>query len=147
LSGRVDELLGRFGLAHSGFQISDKLEISLHAGGERLAAARLDQALSAGARDQVGLALRVAICEYLARGGERLPLVLDDPFASADDERAARLLATLGEIVRTGHPVVVLTCHRTKVDALRAADESAFDGAVNRLPFAVSEDRVTPRTA
>jgi len=130
LSTRVDELLTRFGLAHQSFQISDKLELSLALGGERLTQARLDQALSAGARDQVGLALRLAICEYLARGGDKLPLLLDDPLASSDEDRTSRLFRSLAEAVRTGHQVVLLTCHRAKIEAARAADPAWFADAV-----------------
>ncbi|MEP7028858.1 MAG: hypothetical protein ABI960_09715, partial [Candidatus Eisenbacteria bacterium] len=136
LSGRVDELLTRFGLTHQSFQISDRLELSLALGGERLTQARLDQALSAGARDQVRLALRLAICEYLARGGEKLPLVLDDPLATSDEERTMRLFRSLAEAVRTGHQVVLLTCHRAKIEAARASEPAWFADSVAIIDLA-----------
>jgi hypothetical protein len=136
IATRVDELLTRFGLGHQSFQVSDKLEVSLTVNGDRLGQARLDQALSAGARDQVQLALRIAICEYLARGGERLPILLDDPLATSDDERTKRLFRTLAEAVHAGHQVIVLTCHRAKIDSARAADPTWFDGAVSAEAFA-----------
>jgi DNA repair exonuclease SbcCD ATPase subunit len=135
LSGRVDELLAGFGLPHAGFRLSDKLEPSLALAGERLTGARLDQVLSTGARDQVVLALRLAICEFLARGGEKLPLLLDDPLAHADDARGARLLRALGEVARSGHQVFVLTCHRATVEALEAEDPQWFGEQVTRLEF------------
>jgi DNA repair exonuclease SbcCD ATPase subunit len=135
LGGRVDELLARFGLPHADFRLSERLEPSLALGGERLAGPRLEQALSTGARDQVTLALRLAICEFLARGGARLPLLLDDPFAHADDARAARLLRVLAEAARTGHQVVVLTCHRATVEALQAEDPEWFAAQVVRVEF------------
>jgi uncharacterized protein YhaN len=141
LSGRVDELLTRFGLVHQSFQISDRLELSLALGGERLTQVRLDQALSAGARDQVGLALRLAICEYLARGGEKLPLVLDDPLASSDEDRSLRLLRTLSEAVRSGHQVVLLSCHRAKLEAARAADPAWFADSVALIDLAANGQR------
>ncbi len=133
LTGRAASLLERFGLTHPGFRISDQLEVSLSMGGERLSGPRLDAALSAGARDQVGLALRLGICEYLARGGEKLPLLLDDPLATSDDDRAASLLGALAEVARAGHQVVVLTCHRGKLAALRAAAPAWYDEAVRPL--------------
>ena len=130
LSGRVDELLTRFGLQHQSFRISDKLELSLALGGDRMTQVRLDQALSAGARDQLELALRIAVCEYLATGGEKLPLVLDDPIATSDEARTRRLFQTLTEAVRAGHQVVVLTCHRAKVEAAKAMDPAWFADSV-----------------
>jgi hypothetical protein len=126
VGGRVNELLGLFGLPHAGFHLSDRLEPSLALGGERLSGPRLEQALSTGAREQVLLATRLAICEFLARGGVKLPLVLDDPLANADDARAARLLRTLAEAATTGHQVVVLTCHRAAVEAFRGQDPAWF---------------------
>ena len=42
--------------------------------------------LSAGTRDQVYLALRLAIAEFLAQG-RRFPLILDDPFINFDEIR------------------------------------------------------------
>jgi len=135
LAGRVDELLARFGLEHAGFRLSDKLELSLTLDGDRLTGGRLEQSLSTGARDQVALALRIAICEFLARGGAKLPLLLDDPLAHADDARAGRLLRVLAEAARTGHQVLVLTCHRATVDALREEDSAWFDEAVRVVGF------------
>ncbi len=136
LAGRAESFLVRFGLPHQGFRISDQLEVSLSMGGERLSGSRLDAALSAGARDQVELALRLAICEYLARGRERLPLLFDDPFATSDDERAAHFLKALGEVTRSGHQVLVLTCHRALVENLRSGAPGWFEEAVRVLDLA-----------
>jgi len=45
-------------------------------------------ALLRGAR-QLYLAVRLAISEYLSRGRSPLPFLLDDVFATSDDERRA----------------------------------------------------------
>jgi len=144
LSGRVDELLTRFGLQHQSFQISEKLEPSLSLGGDRMTQVRLDQALSAGARDQLELALRLAICEYLATGGEKLPIVLDDPIATSDEDRTRRLFQTLTEAVRAGHQVVVLTCHRAKVEAAKLADPAWFADSVTVTEMGSESPRRNP---
>jgi DNA repair exonuclease SbcCD ATPase subunit len=135
VDGRVDELLSRFGLPHAGFRLSDRLEPSLALDGERHAGLRLEQSLSTGARDQVTLALRLAICEFLARGGAKLPLLLDDPLAHADDARSARLLRVLAEAAQTGHQVILLTCHRATIDALQAEDPEWFAARVVTVDF------------
>jgi len=76
------------------------------------------------------------VCEYLARGGQRLPILLDDPLATSDEERTQRLFRTLVEAVRAGHQVVVLTCHRAKIDSARAADPAWFGESVAEEVFA-----------
>jgi DNA repair exonuclease SbcCD ATPase subunit len=57
-------------------------------------------ALSAGTVEQCYIGLRLAIASLLSQGGERLPLILDDPFVNADRPRLQRLLAFLVELAR-----------------------------------------------
>lgn len=45
--------------------------------------------VSHGTRDQVSLLLRLALAEVLSGGGERVPLLLDEPLLSADPQRRA----------------------------------------------------------
>lgn len=68
-------------------------------------------ALSRGTREQLYLALRMAIVDDYARRGIELPLVLDDVLVNFDDQRARRAAETLVEYAATGRQVFVLTCH------------------------------------
>lgn len=66
--------------------------------------------LSSGTRDQLYFALRLAICQVLT-GGERVPLLLDDPFLTWDTkrmERGLRLLQSLSE----ERQIILLTCRQ-----------------------------------
>ena len=65
--------------------------------------------LSAGTRDQLYLALRLAVSEVLAGEGEPCPLVLDDPFLTFDDARTARGMELLRRIAKR-RQVILLTC-------------------------------------
>jgi uncharacterized protein YhaN len=59
----------------------------------------LTASLSAGTRDQLYLAMRLAFARQLSRG-EALPLVLDDPFVNFDEERldaVHRILRSVSE--------------------------------------------------
>ncbi|MBD3336966.1 MAG: AAA family ATPase [Candidatus Eisenbacteria bacterium] len=55
--------------------------------------------LSQGARDQLTLALRVALARQIARD-VILPLLLDDPFVNFDRERLGRAAEALGELAK-----------------------------------------------
>lgn len=66
--------------------------------------------LSSGARDQLYLALRLAVCQVLT-GAREAPLILDDPFLTSDDARTARGIALLKELGRT-RQIVLLTCRK-----------------------------------
>ena len=68
--------------------------------------------LSTGTRDQLYLALRLAVCKVLLdNGGESVPIVLDDPFVNYDDQRVACGMKLLREIARE-RQVILLTCRR-----------------------------------
>lgn len=68
--------------------------------------------LSTGTRDQLYLALRLAVCKVLLdQGDETVPIVLDDPFVNYDDQRAACGMKLLREIARE-RQVILLTCRR-----------------------------------
>jgi uncharacterized protein YhaN len=68
-----------------------------------------ERRLSKGTVDQIYFALRLALVQALSTGNERIPLLLDDPFANYDDarlENALRLLLEVGE----EHQVLLFTC-------------------------------------
>ncbi len=88
------------------------------ADGRRLDAARADRQLSRGVRDQLVLAVRLALARFLARPGDPLPLLLDDPFAHYDDERFRRGMAVLAEEA-PGHQIILLTCQAERQRWLR----------------------------
>jgi chromosome segregation protein len=90
--------------------------VALRREGERV---RIE-GLSEGARDQLFLALRLALLER--RAGEPLPFIGDDILASFDDERTARTLALLAEYGRR-RQVIVFTHHRHVADLARRAGE------------------------
>ena len=68
--------------------------------------------LSQGTRDQLALALRLAVLDLVAQELP-LPLILDDPFAHWDEERLARARAMLRALARERQ--VLLLTHRSDV--------------------------------
>ena len=68
------------------------------------------QQLSRGTQDQVALALRLALIQHRADEAERCPLVLDDVFITADDDRAAAAADLLMEVAADGQQIIFFTC-------------------------------------
>ena len=67
--------------------------------------------LSDGAREQLFLALRLALVAEFARRGVHLPVVLDDVLVNFDTERAQAAASLLKDFSAAGHQVLVFTCH------------------------------------
>ena len=87
---------------------------AIREGGERVRV----EGLSEGARDQLFLALRLALLER--RAGEPLPFVGDDILASFDDARTRCTLSLLAEFGKA-RQVILFTHHRHVADLAREA--------------------------
>jgi uncharacterized protein YhaN len=69
------------------------------------------EVLSRGTREQLFLALRLALASSYARRGAPLPLVLDDVLVNFDADRAKAAAAVLRDFAAMGHQLLVFTCH------------------------------------
>ena len=133
LNRRVAELLQMVGSTIDQIRFGDDLDFSVRLmGGQTLARGKADQQLSAGARDQLYLAVRLAVSEFLSRGQTPLPFLLDDVFVTSDDERARSGMRLLIELATT-HQVVLLTCHRRRFDMMAEVDRELYLGRVQWL--------------
>ena len=98
--------------------------------GQQVSRGKAVRQLSSGARDQLHLAVRLAISEYLSRE-EALPILVDDCFATSDDTRARAGMKLLIEQIAPHHQVLVVTCHRKRHEALAALDHELFTQRVH----------------
>jgi DNA repair exonuclease SbcCD ATPase subunit len=77
--------------------------------------------LSGGEREQVHLAVRLALAELLTKdAGQKRLVVLDDVLTATDDERLGRVIAVLEEM-RSHAQFVILTCHPERYKPLKGA--------------------------
>jgi len=70
----------------------------------------IERRFSAGACDQVYLAIRLALAGYFSDPADPLPLILDDPLVTSDDRRFAAVMAYLAAAAQQ-RQIIVLTCH------------------------------------
>jgi len=79
--------------------------------------------LSHGTREQVALALRLAMAQLLAADHDGcLPLVLDDAFTHADKDRIEKLKTLLYQAAQQGLQIILLTCHPENYSGLSATE-------------------------
>jgi exonuclease SbcC len=86
--------------------------------------------VSHGTRDQVALLLRLALCEVLGGGGERTPLLLDEPLLTSDPLRRDLFIEFLHDLSAT-HQVLLSTADPAMIEAVSRI--SAGDCSVVRL--------------
>jgi energy-coupling factor transporter ATP-binding protein EcfA2 len=87
-------------------------------------------AVSHGTRDQVALLLRLALCEVLGGGGERTPLLLDEPLLTSDPMRRDLFIEFLHDLSAT-HQVMLSTADPAMIEAVSRV--TAGDCSVVRL--------------
>jgi len=85
--------------------------------------------LSRGTRDQVSLALRLALIQVRSETQGHVPLILDDVFVTSDDARAHASVTLLTELAQRGHQIVFFTCQKDVRDLFARfnADVRSFD--------------------
>jgi uncharacterized protein YhaN len=94
--------------------------------------------LSRGTREQVFLALRLALVSDLERRGVRMPVIMDDALVNFDDARAASAARVLVEFAeespRFPRQLLVLTCHAhvARLFDQAGATVRSLDGTLRR---------------
>ena len=71
---------------------------------------RVEQ-LSNGTREQLFLAIRLALIDQFRERGVELPVILDDVFVNFDQLRTEAAIDTLVDYARGGRQVLMFTCH------------------------------------
>jgi uncharacterized protein YhaN len=69
------------------------------------------QLLSRGTREQLLLAVRLAVVHELAQQGLSFPVILDDVFVNFDGERSQAAVDLLLELGTAGQQILFFTCH------------------------------------
>jgi DNA repair exonuclease SbcCD ATPase subunit len=134
LNARVPEILTMVGARVEQLRFGEDLDFSVKLwNGQQLARGKAVLQLSAGARDQLHLAVRLAISEYLSKPGNPLPLLIDDVFATSDDDRARAGMRLLIEHFSRHHQIIVVTCHRHRHETLAALDPDLYADGVQWL--------------
>lgn len=82
--------------------------------------------LSSGTREQLFLALRLAMIEELREKGVELPVILDDVFVNFDQDRTEAAVRTLIEFAETGQQILLFTCHQYLAEMFRERGVETF---------------------
>ncbi len=118
LGHRAAEILSRLtGGRYDALSFDRSLSASAKRSGDMLP--REGSFLSAGAADQVYLALRLALCELALPEKNSCPLILDDALVNFDSERMALAMDLIEEIARE-RQVIMFSCHSREADYINS---------------------------
>ena len=88
--------------------------------------------LSDGTWDQLYLAVRLGLADFVAQRRGSGMLFFDDPFVTFDDERFERALHVLAGLIhhQHSHQVVVFSCQKQRFQWLRERDPEWYDNHI-----------------
>ncbi len=78
---------------------------------------------SRGTKEQLYLAVRLAMIELFRKRGVELPVILDDPMVNFDSERTARYFKILRKYA-TNQQFIYLTCHRQMIELANSCSDT-----------------------
>jgi len=87
--------------------------------------------LSSGTWDQLYLAVRLGLCQFMARRGNANILLLDDPFAHFDDIRFQATMKLFGELAHENFQILLFSCQRQRFRWLEDSDPRWFNANVS----------------
>lgn len=128
LNPRASEILRGLGTPYEDIFFEQDLSFVVRERGRQQALDKksVDHQVSVGARDQIYLAVRLAIADATSEGGESIPIFLDDAFIASDDGRFAAGMRHIVDHLADRHQLFILTCHRNRHRLFRDADPEWF---------------------
>ncbi|MGI5832548.1 MAG: AAA family ATPase [Thermoguttaceae bacterium] len=82
--------------------------------------------LSRGTREQLFIAIRLALAVSFEKHGVNLPLILDDVLVNFDNRRAAAAADVLSEFAEAGRQIFIFTCHQHICKTFLARERPVF---------------------
>jgi len=99
-----------------------------------ISSSEVETILSSGARDEIFLAARLGISTYLARGARGpIPIVLDEPLSSADDDKFLTGMTFFLDMLSRSHQVLILSCHAERHRWLAKKHPKLFKERVHQI--------------
>ena len=114
LSKEAAPLLEALNPGYRDMKFADDLSFTIvdKRSGRTITSGEVEQSLSTGAGDEIFLASRLGIARYLSSGAkDTLPVVLDEPLATADDDRFLSGMRFFMENLSRSHQILIMSCH------------------------------------
>ncbi|MDZ4836652.1 MAG: AAA family ATPase [Candidatus Melainabacteria bacterium] len=115
LNSEADRLISQLNLdiEKLSFDRSLRLTVKLKGHDREFSSQDIVTRLSTGTREQVHWLARIILTSFLSKR-QPLPIVLDEPFSEADDERFVSMMKFLISSIAPNNQVIILSCHHQR---------------------------------
>ena len=80
---------------------------------EELGAAEIMSQLSIGTKEQLHWLARMVVAKFLSRQ-HSMPIIMDEPFSEADDDRFLKMMRFLIGVISKDHQIIIFSCHQQR---------------------------------
>jgi energy-coupling factor transporter ATP-binding protein EcfA2 len=109
------ELLNKLGLDYDQVRFDNELRLVAHRRSDNVefSAKEIMSRLSIGTKEQLHWLARLVVARYLSRQNS-LPIIMDEPFSEADDDRFLKMMRFLVEVIAKEHQIILFSCHKQR---------------------------------
>lgn len=129
LNNVAREMLDKIGIDYEEIRFDNELRLVARRKNEEevLSSAHIMSQLSTGTKEQLHWLARLVVARYLSRHSS-LPIIMDEPFSEADDDRFLKMMRFLISAISKEHQIVLFSCHQQRHLWLRQQLEDSEKG-------------------
>jgi uncharacterized protein YhaN len=114
------EMLSKLGLDYEEVRFDHDLRlVARRKNQEELSSKQIMSQLSIGTKEQLHWLARMIVAQYLSRQNS-LPIIMDEPFSEADDDRFLKMMRFLITVIAKEHQIILFSCHQQRHSWLRS---------------------------
>ncbi len=115
------EMLSKLGLDYEEVRFDDQLRLVAKRKNqtEEISSAQIMSQLSMGTKEQLHWLARMIVARYLSQKNS-LPIIMDEPFSEADDDRFLKMMRFLINVIAKEHQIILFSCHQQRHSWLRS---------------------------
>lgn len=115
------EMLGKLGLDYEEVRFDHELRLVARRKNQKedISSAEIMNQLSIGTKEQLHWLARMIVARFLSKQNS-LPIIMDEPFSEADDDRFLKMMRFLINVIAREHQIILFSCHQQRHSWLRS---------------------------
>ncbi|MFA7337616.1 MAG: AAA family ATPase [Candidatus Obscuribacterales bacterium] len=115
------EMLSKLGLDYEEVRFDPELRLVARRKNQKedISSAEIMNQLSIGTKEQLHWLARMIVARFLSRQNA-LPIIMDEPFSEADDDRFLKMMRFLINVIAKEHQIILFSCHQQRHSWLRS---------------------------
>jgi DNA repair exonuclease SbcCD ATPase subunit len=109
------DMISKLGLDYEEIRFDQELKLIARKKNDpdEIGSAEIMSQLSIGTKEQLHWLARMVVSKFLSRQ-HSMPIILDEPFSEADDDRFFKMMRFLISVISKEHQIIIFSCHQQR---------------------------------